>query len=130
MHWLYCNDQENDLELWERESSWRKVSGTAFQNQPTLNDNSAARGREPSNHEGKYWIGGFENYTSSNQIVGATGGDSPIGTMESEAFTLYSNKISFLIGGGCLNNVGVSLIYERNIVRTSRGTCSETMYQE
>lgn len=41
---------------------WTKT-GTAFDSQPTLGDNPTARGRgQPSNRQGNWWIGIFENY--------------------------------------------------------------------
>jgi hypothetical protein len=40
---------ENALKNWT-------LTGTVFNNQPTYGDNPKARGREPSNHKGDWWI--------------------------------------------------------------------------
>jgi len=48
------NFETGDLSGWSR-------TGTAFDFQPTRGDNPTARRRgQPSNHQGDYWIGGYE----------------------------------------------------------------------
>lgn len=64
----------------------------------------------PSNHEGFYWIGGFENYTSISENPGSICGDQLTGKMVSRAFEVWTNKISFLIGGGNLPGIHLDLI--------------------
>lgn len=80
---------------------WTKT-GNAFDYQPTLNDNPAARHRgQPSNHQGRYWIGTYERYQGTNrQKPGDIQGDMPTGTLTSAPFTIPSGKLSFLVGGG------------------------------
>ena len=81
-----------------------------------------ARNRgEPSQHEGAYWIGGYENYTHYGGQPGARAGDQLTGTMESNEFMIYSERISFLIGGGCGPQVGLQLIVDGRVVRETRG---------
>ena len=109
---------------------WR-TTGVAFSFQPTLNDNPTARNRhQPSQHEGAYWIGSYENYTSYKGTPGNGGGDDKTGTMESIPFTLFSDRISFLIGGGCQPGVGLDLVYDGKVVRTARGDCNESMMRK
>ena len=51
--------ESGDLRGWTR-------TGTAFDTQPTYGDNPTARRRgQPSNHQGNYWIGTYENYPGS-----------------------------------------------------------------
>ena len=73
-----------------------------FNNQPTFGDNPTARDRgQPSNHQGDWWIGGYENRSSKEAEAGAIQGDGPRGTLTSPGFRIIDRKISFLIGGGC-----------------------------
>ena len=77
-----------------------------FNNQPTYGDNPTARHRgQPSEHQGHYWIGGFENRPSPDAPGGAIQGDGPRGTLTSPVFKIKGRYISFLIGGGCDHNV-------------------------
>ena len=57
---------------------WIKV-GNAFNAQPTYGDNPTARHRgQPSNHEGRYWIGSYEKYQGlPGQKPGDIQGDGP-----------------------------------------------------
>ena len=87
------------------------VQGKAFNNQPTYGDNPFYRGRGISNHQGKYWIGTFENRPTSEAPKGVGQGDEVTGRLESIDFTISRDHISFLMGGG--NNSkdsGVGLI--------------------
>ena len=82
---------------------WQKT-GTAFNNQPTYGDNPTARGfHSPANQQGDWWIGGFEHRPSEETSPGLYQGDEPQGTLTSPPFTIIGKNISFLIGGGCLN---------------------------
>jgi len=92
---LFTTDfEDGDLRGWT-------VSGLAFANQPTRGDNSAARGREPSNHQGEWWIGGYEDYQGKpGQIPGSAQGDQPTGTLTSAPFVIEGPSLSFLISGG------------------------------
>lgn len=80
---------------------WTRT-GTAFDSQPTLKDNPTARGRDqPSNHQGNWWIGTYENYQGKpGQNPGDVQDDGPIGTLTSPAFLILGEEINFLVGGG------------------------------
>ena len=114
---------------------WRKT-GDAFDWQPTLGDNPRARGRESSNHQGKWWIGGYERYQGKpGQRPGDVQGDKPTGTLTSTPFTIRGDRISFLIGGGNhpwvepdgRGSTCVNLVIDGEVVRTATGHNSETM---
>ncbi|MBN2428501.1 MAG: PASTA domain-containing protein [Deltaproteobacteria bacterium] len=78
------------------------VSGQAFDNQPTLDDNPTARGRgQSARQEGRYWIGTYENFQGKRgQKAGTVQGDGPIGALTSKRFTIPQGTLSFLVGGG------------------------------
>lgn len=117
---------------------WHKT-GDAFDFQPTLGDNPSARNREPSNHQGRWWIGGYERYQGKpGQRPGDVQGDEPTGTLTSEPFTIRGSYLTFLIGGGnhpwnpptgegstCAN-----LLVEGKVVRTATGNNSESMVRQ
>ena len=75
-------------------TGWTKT-GDAFDFQPTKGDNPTARNRgQPSNHEGKWWIGTYEKYQEKpDQQPGDIQGDSPKGTLTSTPFTIISGNI-------------------------------------
>ena len=77
-------------------------TGTAFQNQPTLGDNPTARERgQPSHHQGRYWIGTYEDYQGKpKQRPGQTQGDRPQGALTSQHFLIQKCTLSFLVSGG------------------------------
>ena len=90
-----------------------------FNNQPTFDDNPTARNRvDPSNHQGDWWIGGFENRSSKEAEAGAIQGDGPRGTLTSPRFRIIGRKISFLIGGGCNMTVVRAELLVDNEVRS------------
>lgn len=104
--------------------------GDAFKNQPTLGDNPTARNRGlPSKHEGNYWIGGYENYTSTAGTPGTVAGDQPTGTLTSKPFRIYSNSISFLISGGNLQGIRLELVdyATGSVLLSTSGNNSETL---
>lgn len=117
---------------WDFESGnlngWHKA-GTAFSDQPTYGDNPTARNRgQASNHQGHYWIGGYEYRPSPNHKAGAIQGDGPKGTLTSTPFPIRKNTIRFLIGGGCdMDSVRAELLINGDMVRQSTGKCNETM---
>jgi len=105
------------------------ATGNAFATQPTYGDNPTARHRgQPSNHQGNYWIGGYENRHRPADPPGQIQGDGPQGTLTSEPFTITKPILSFLIGGGCdLNTERVELIVNGQAVLKATGHCTETM---
>ena len=115
---------------------WQKT-GNAFNNQPTFKDNPTARHRgEPSNHQGEYWIGTFENYQGRpGQVPGRIQGDLPTGTLTSSPFKVSFDYVDFLVGGGKGPATRVELLVldpiEQTFVsrRTASGANSETMHR-
>ena len=107
---------------------WTKT-GTAFDFQPTFEDNPANRGRsQPSLHQGTYWIGTYEKRSNASMPAGQIQGDGPQGTLTSDPFTIQSSAISFLIGGGCNINIArVELLVDGEVVLKATGKCQETM---
>ena len=117
-------DFENGLSGWT-------FTDTAFNNQPTYGDNPTARNREPSNHKGDWWIGGYENRTSPSHPAGKTQGDVPKGSMTSPRFVIAGNLLKFLIGGGCNKQLlRAELIVEGDVVLKETGDCHETMTEK
>lgn len=124
-----------DAVTWDFETGDLKgwtATGTAFNNQPTFGDNPTARHRgQPSQHQGDYWIGTYENRPTSRHMAGKTQGDGPQGTLTSQPFVINSNTITFLIGGGCdLNTVRVELLIDGRVVDKATGKCTETLAAE
>src|SRR5262245_42892259 len=104
------------------------VAGEAFQHQPTKGDNSRARNRESSQHDGEYWIGGFERYDGQSGKPGDTLSDGATGTLTSPAFKITKPFLNFLIGGGHLpGQVGVKLLCDGEEVELATGLDSESM---
>jgi len=104
------------------------VKGKAFQFQPTKGDNSRARGRESSAHEGEYWIGGFEKFDGKNGRPGDIFGDDAVGELVSPEFTIEKRYITFLIGGGSHpGQAGVKLKCDGKEVELATGSNTETM---
>ena len=108
-----CNfDFEDVIDGWQR-------TGTVFNNQPTFGDNPTARNRgQPSNHQGDWWIGTYENRPSKEAEAGDSKGDKPKGTLTSPRFRIIGKTISFLIGGGCDVNVVRAELLVDNKVRS------------
>jgi hypothetical protein len=105
------------------------VVGEAFAYQPTWGDNPTARHRgQPSNHEGEFWIGGYEKRRRQADPPGQVQGDGPQGTLTSAPFTITKPILSFLVGGGCDQaTVHVDLIIEGEVMFRATGKCTETM---
>lgn len=105
------------------------VVGDAFRHQPTKGDNSAARNRESSQHEGDYWIGGFERYDGRSGKPGNIFHDGAVGTLTSPEFTIAKPYLNFLIGGGYLpGKVGVKLLCSGRETELATGLDSESMF--
>jgi putative membrane-bound dehydrogenase-like protein len=66
-----------------------KAEGDAWEGQPVEGDLLTARGKGPSGHQGKYWIGGYEKF-----------GDPRKGRLTSASFKVTHPWASFLLGGG------------------------------
>src|SRR5207237_5225969 len=76
------------------------ATGDAFDGQPILGDTVTPRRADmKSQHQGKYWIGGWEKK-----------GDSPTGTLTSVPFTVTHGWCSFLVGGGPYDTTCVELV--------------------
>lgn len=116
------NFESGDLRGWD-------ATGEAFTYQPTYGDNPPARHRgQPSQHEGNYWIGGYEKRPTPNDTPGAVQGDGPQGTLTSQPFTVTRPGLSFLVGGGCdINSVRVEVLVNGRVVQKVTGKCTETM---
>src|SRR5437763_1432597 len=66
------------------------ATGNAFDRQPVRGDTVAARRSDmKSNHQGEFWIGGYEVL-----------GDDGVGTLTSVAFPVSHRWASFLMAGG------------------------------
>ncbi len=130
----FNNDFETgDLTDWEK-------TGTVYDFQPTWGDNPTARNRgQASNHQGDWWIGGFEKYQGPDkgaalgQNPGGVQGDGPQGTITSIEFVIVGETMNFLIGGGNHpwgsdpNPCSVNLVIDGEVERTSTGDNNETM---
>src|SRR5690349_980849 len=76
------------------------ATGDAFKGQPIRGDVVAKRrGDMKSQHQGDYWIGGFE-----------VAGDKPTGTLTSVTFKATQPWASFLIAGGPWNETRVEIV--------------------
>jgi putative membrane-bound dehydrogenase-like protein len=78
---------------------WTVAEGDAFAGQPIEGDSPAKRQREPSLHQGRRWIGGYES-----------AGDGPRGELVSEPFKVTKRWASFLIGGGGHQGTAMELV--------------------
>lgn len=104
------------------------ADGEAFSWQPTKGDNPAARKREPSKHQGSYWIGTYEKYNGTGGRAGQTQGDNLQGSLTSPEFTITKPFITYLIGGGHRpGETGVRLVCDGQEIELSSGFDSETM---
>jgi len=75
--------------------------GEAFSGQPIKGDTVSSRREDmSSNHQGDYWIGGFE----------PKGADDAVGTLTSAPFKVTKPFASFLIGGGSHKDTRVELL--------------------
>src|SRR6516225_8727719 len=76
------------------------AEGEAFKGQPIKGDTVARRRNDmKSQHQGQYWIGGFELH-----------GDQPQGTLTSVPFKVTYPWASFLVGGGPWPTTCVELV--------------------
>ncbi|MBN2569960.1 MAG: hypothetical protein JXB42_11075 [Deltaproteobacteria bacterium] len=112
-------------------TGWDK-KGSSFDNQPTYGDNPTARHRgQPSQHEGNYWIGTYENRPKPEDNAGAIQGDDPKGVLTSPPFVIEKRSITFLIGGGCnIDAERAELVINGEAVLKATGKCTETMERQ
>ena len=94
------------------------AEGEAFRDQPIKGDTVAPRRGDKSNHQGNYWIGGYEKH-----------GDRPQGTLTSVPFLVTHPWASFLIGGGSSPNTCMEIHYKDTdeVVYRALGLEQETM---
>lgn len=107
------------------------ATGDAFDFQPTQGDNPTARRRkQPSKHQGNYWIGTYEKYNGKPGLrPGQTQGDRPTGTLTSVSFVVSREEITFLIGGGKFpNKEYAALVVDSQEVKKTTGKGTETMH--
>ena len=91
-HVLNLDFETGDLRDWT-------ASGNAFDKQPVRGDVvSKRRGDQKSNHQGEFWIGGFERL-----------GDDGVGTLTSAPFKVTHRWASFLVAGGAWQETRVEL---------------------
>lgn len=111
-------------------SNWT-AAGEAFLFQPTHGDNPTARHRgQPSQHQGRYWIGTYERYQGRfGETPGAVQGDGPQGDLTSIDFTIRGKRIAFLVGGGSHPGTAVNLVVSGRIVKSASGENTESMRQ-
>lgn len=112
----------SDFEMGNLEN-W-KAQGSAFERQPTLGDNPAAReSGKHSNHQGKYWIGTYELYQGKpGEEPGMVRKDVAFGSLRSEPFKIRGYAIRFLLGGGKVPGLEVRLYVNGKVVRTAKNT--------
>lgn len=105
------------------------IDGEAFRHQPTKGDNPQARSRESSQHDGEFWIGGFERFDGRSGRPGDTFHDRATGTLTSREFTIKQPYLNFQIGGGHLpGQVGVKLLCAGQEIELATGLDSESMF--
>lgn len=98
------------------------ATGTAFAGQPIKGDTVFPRRADnKSQHEGQYWIGGFEKH-----------GDGPQGTLTSVPFRITHSWASFLVGGGPHDVTCVELVRKDNnqVVHRASGFEEENLRRE
>src|SRR5436305_9124975 len=90
---LNLDFETGDLRDWTAE-------GDAFKGQPIKGDTVVKRRADSrSEHQGEYWIGGFEKF-----------GDKPQGTLTSAPFKVTHRWGAFLVGGGPHESTCVELV--------------------
>ncbi len=95
------------------------ASGEAFTDQPVRGDAVAKRrGDMRSEHQGEYWIGGFEKR-----------GDASLGTLTSAPFKLAQPWVSFRLGGGHWPETRVEILdaESQKVLFKASGTDAETL---
>ncbi len=96
-----------------------KVEGDAWEGQPVEGDLTNARGKGHSEHQGKYWIGGWEKFQDIRK-----------GRLTSASFKVTHPWASYLIGGGRDSRVErVEVVDEASglVLQTASGEDREPM---
>lgn len=90
-------------------------NGQAMSFQPTFKNNISARYFEQDpNHQGDFWLGTYEATTVNQQIRRfQMQGNEPQGTLTSEPFSVTKKYITFLMGGGALDEIYVEIWVEQ-----------------
>ena len=115
--------------------------GVVWDFQPTFGDNPTARARgQASNHEGEWWLGGYEKFQgpdAKGQVEGGIQGDGPVGILESMPFKIIGEEMSFLIGGGThpwvdggIGSTCANLEIDGDMVLTATGLNTETLARQ
>src|SRR5436190_17792528 len=100
---LNLDFETGDLKDWT-------ATGDAFKGQPIKGDTvHPRRADNKSQHQGQYWIGGFEKF-----------GDKPQGTLTSVSFKVTHPWATFLVGGGPWPETCVELVRSDTIEVFSR----------
>ncbi|HEY7117143.1 MAG TPA: PVC-type heme-binding CxxCH protein, partial [Tepidisphaeraceae bacterium] len=95
------------------------ATGDAFKRQPIKGDTVAPRRSDmKSQHQGNYWIGGFE-----------VAGDKPTGTLTSAAFKVTHPWASFLVAGGSWEQTRVEIVSaaDQKVIFKTPGTETENL---
>ena len=118
---LFSNSdfEKGTLENWT-------ASGDVTTTQPTYLDNLTARKCDPSNHQGSYWFGTYENYDGKSGKPGSVRGDKATGKLVSVPFIVRKKFITFSIGAGS-KDVGVKLLHNGNEELLCTGFNRESM---
>ncbi|PYK59397.1 MAG: hypothetical protein DME21_13285, partial [Verrucomicrobia bacterium] len=109
---LNLDFETGDLRDW-------KAEGKAFEGQPVKGDTVFPRRNDMrSNHQGNYWIGGFEKL-----------GDDPKGTLTSVPFKVTQPWASFLVAGGAWPATRVELVRAdtQEVIYKTSGYENETL---
>ncbi|NOY42069.1 MAG: DUF1080 domain-containing protein [Planctomycetes bacterium] len=95
------------------------ASGKAFAGQPIRGDTvHSRRGDSKSEHQGEYWIGGYEKH-----------GDKPVGTLTSASFHVTHPWASFRIGGGSHRDTVLEIVQKDTgkVIYTASGHNRENL---
>lgn len=117
---IFCHAQAPNIILADFEQAnygtWT-VSGTAFGSVP-------AQGKIGNQQE-------VNGYVGNGLVNSFNGGDGPTGSLTSPEFKIERNYISFYIGGGAhLEQTGINLLINNQIIRTATGNNNERMDQQ
>jgi len=115
------NGQPLDLGFESGTLAGWKAEGDAWEGQPIKGDTTSGRGKGPSQHQGQYWIGGYEKI-----------GDRGTGRLTSATFVVNHPWASYLIGGGKdskLERVEIVAEATGEVIQSASGDDSEPMHR-